>query len=184
MNDARPPEQTTRRHDAVPAVRRVQPRSSRPDGGPLWLGPLLGCSVGLCALIIVGVVIISRPFSAIQGTEQPLVVVTVTPTPTPRPTVTPLPTVTALPTPEPSPTPEGLFIGGDAIVSGTGSALRLRSDPGLQSTTLKTVTDGTRLLILEGPRDADGLRWWRLQDRTDGAEGWAAETYLTPATTP
>ena len=50
--------------------------------------------------------------------------------------------------------------------------------------TLKTVADGTRLLILEGPRDADELRWWRLQDRSDGAEGWAAETYLTPATTP
>jgi hypothetical protein len=54
----------------------------------------------------------------------------------------------------------------------------------LQSTTLKTVIDGTRLLILEGPREADGLRWWRLQDRADGAEGWAAETYLTPPTTP
>ena len=86
--------------------------------------------------------------------------------------------------PAPTATPEGLFTGGDAIVSGTGSALRLRSDPGLQSTTLKTVTDGTRLKILEGPREADGLRWWRMQDPSDGAEGWAAETYLTPAAGP
>lgn len=114
---------------------------------------------------------------------MPLVVVTVTPTPI-VPTATPRPTDVPQPTPAPTATPEGLFAGGEAIVSGTGSALRLRSDPGLQSTTLKTVSDGTRLKILEGPREADDLRWWRMQDQSDGAEGWAAETYLTPATTP
>ncbi len=177
MNNARSPEGTTQ------TVRRVQARSSRPSGGPLWLGPLLGCFTGLCALVVIGIIIITRPFSTAQHPEQPLVIVTVTPTPfVPTPTLRP--TVTPLPSPEPTVTPEGLFIGGDAIVTGTGSALRLRSDPGLQATTLKTVTDGTRLLILEGPREADGLRWWRLHDRSDGAEGWAAETYLTPATTP
>jgi hypothetical protein len=111
-----------------------------------------------------------------------LVVVTVTPTPI-VPTATLRPTDVPQPTPAPTATPEGLFAGREAIVSGTGSALRLRSDPGLQSTTLKTVADGTRLKILEGPREADGLRWWRLQDQSDGAEGWAAETYLTPAAT-
>jgi hypothetical protein len=95
-----------------------------------------------------------------------------------------VPTATPLPTPVPSPTPQGLYIGGAAIVSGTGSALRLRSDPGLQTTTLKTITDGTRLQILEGPRQADGLIWWRLRDPSDGAEGWAAQTYLVPSTIP
>ena len=95
--------------------------------------------------------------------QVPLVVVTVTPTPI-------VPTATLRPTDVPQPTlrrrqrQEGLFVGGEAIVSGTGSTLRLRSDPGLQSTTLKTVSDGTHLKILEGPRDADDLRWWRMQD--------------------
>ena len=177
MSEARPPNQTTQH------VRRVQARSSRLSGGPLWLGPLVGCFTGLCALVGIGVIIIARPFASARGVEPPLFVATVTATPF-VPTPTAPPTVMPLPTPQPSPTPEGLFSGGAAIVSGTGSALRLRSDPGLQSTTLKTVTDGTRLLILEGPREADGLRWWRLQDQADGAEGWAAETYLTPATTP
>jgi hypothetical protein len=37
------------------------------------------------------------------------------------------------------------------------------------------------LKILEGPRDADDLRWWRLHDPADGAEGWAVEKYLIPA---
>jgi hypothetical protein len=173
MSATPPPEPTTQ------TIRRVQPRSQRPSGGPLWLGPAIGCLTGLCAVIAIGAVIVLRPAQN-SAVQVPLVVVTTTPTPI-VPTATLRPTDVPRPTPAPTATPEGLYVGGEAVVSGTGSALRLRSDPGLQSTTLKTVTDGTRLKILEGPRDADNLRWWRMQDPTDGAEGWAAETYLTPA---
>ena len=175
MSETPPPEVTTQ------TIRRVQPRSQRTSGGPLWLGPLLGCVTGLCVVIAIGALIVFRPITGDGTVQVPLVVVTATPTPV-VPTATLRPTDVLPPTLAPTATPEGLFIGGEALVSGTGSALRLRSDPGLQSTTLKTVTDGTRLKILEGPRDADDLRWWRMQDPTDGAEGWAAETYLTPAT--
>ncbi len=177
MSAAPPPEPTTQ------TIRRVRPRSQRPSGGPFWLGPVLGCLTGLGVVIVIGVMIALRPVKGDAAVQVPLVVVTVTPTPI-VPTPTLRPTDVPQPTPAPTATPEGLFIGGEAIVSGTGSSLRLRSDPGLQSTTLKTVTDGTRLKILEGPRDADNLRWWRMQDPSDGAEGWAAETYLTPATGP
>jgi hypothetical protein len=174
MSEAPLPEPTTQ------TIRRVRSRSQRPSGGPLWLGPALGCLLGVCAVISVGALIVTRPLQSNNAMQVPLVVVTVTPTPI-VPTATLRPTDVPQPTLAPTATPEGLFVGGEAIVSGTGSALRLRSDPGLQSTTLKTVSDGTRLKILEGPRDADNLRWWRMQDPTDGAEGWAAETYLTPA---
>lgn len=177
MSSSLTPEPTTQ------AVRRVTARSQRPSGGPLWLGPLLGCLAGLCAVVTVGALIVFRPFKGTGAVESPLVVVTVTATPI-IPTVTPRPTTIPSSTLAPTITPDGLYIGGSAIVAGTGSALRLRSDPGLQATTLKTVSDGVRLKILEGPRDADGLRWWRMQDQSDGAEGWAAEKYLTPATTP
>jgi hypothetical protein len=146
----------------------------------LWLGPAIGCATGLCAVIAIGALIVLQPLKSNEGVQVPLVVVTATPTPI-VPTATLRPTDVPPSTLAPTATPEGLFVGGDAVVSGTGSALRLRSDPGLQSTTLKTVTDGTRLKILEGPREADDLRWWRMQDQSDGAEGWAAETYLTPA---
>jgi hypothetical protein len=146
----------------------------------LWLGPAIGCATGLCAVIAIGALIVLQPLKSNEGVQVPLVVVTATPTPI-VPTATLRPTDVLPSTLAPTATPEGLFVGGDAVVSGTGSALRLRSDPGLQSTTLKTVTDGTRLKILEGPREADDLRWWRMQDQSDGAEGWAAETYLTPA---
>jgi hypothetical protein len=134
-------------------------------------------------VIGLGAIIIAQPFKTGQAVQSPLVVVTVTPTPF-VPTATLPPTAIPTVTPLPSPTPEGLFVGGQALVRGTGSALRLRSDPGLQATTLKTVIDGTRLIILEGPREADELRWWRMQDPSDGAEGWAAETYLTPGGQP
>ncbi len=177
MSATPPAEPTTK------TIRRVQARSQRPSGGPLWLGPALGCVTGLCLVVAIGALIALRPIQGNEAVQVPLVVVTVTPTPV-VPTATLRPTDVPQPTPAPTATPEGLFVGGQAIVSGTGSALRLRSDPGLQSTTLKTVTDGTRLKILEGPREADSLRWWRMQDPSDGAEGWAAETYLTPAAGP
>jgi hypothetical protein len=177
MSAASPPEPTTQ------TIRRVQPRSQRPSGGPLWLGPALGCLTGLCVVLGVGALVTLRPLQESAAVQVPLVVVTVTPTPI-VPTATLRPTDVPQPTPAPTATPEGLFPGGEALVSGTGSALRLRSDPGLQSTTLKTVADGTRLKVLEGPREADNLRWWRMQDQSDGAEGWAAETYLTPVAAP
>jgi hypothetical protein len=184
MSVTPPPEPTTKVVRRV-QTRRVKARSQRQSGGPLWLGPTLGCLAGLCAVIAIGGLIAFRPLKGSTTVESPLVVVTVTPTPviptaTARPTVALAPPVTIAPTA----TPEGLYVGGSVIVAGTGSALRLRSDPGLQSTTLKTVSDGVRLKILEGPRDADELRWWRLQDPSDGAEGWAAEKFLTPATAP
>ncbi len=164
------------------AIRRVQARSRRPTGAAWWLGPLIGLLAGACSLIGVGALISARPFASPTSDLPTALVITITPSP-----IVPTPTLSVTvtpPTPLASPTPQGLYVGGYALVTGTGSALRLRSDPGLQSTTLKTVTDGTRLKILEGPRDADDLTWWRLEDPTDGAQGWAAEKYLTPDTNP
>lgn len=161
----------------------MQARSRRPTGAAWWLGPAIGLLIGACGLIGVGVLIGARPFAATPAVVQPTaLVITVTPSP-----IVPTPTLSVTqppPTPIASATPQGLYVGGYTIVTGTGSALRLRSDPGLQSTTLKTVIDGTRLKLLEGPRAADDLTWWRLEDPTDGAQGWAAERYLTPDTTP
>ncbi len=138
---------------------------------------LVGGAIGLCGVI--GLVVLvglggSNPASEARPTA---IVVTVTPSPiVPTPTLSP---------PPPAPAPDRLYVGGQAQVAGTqGDGLRLRSDPGLQTTTLKTVLDGARLLILDGPRDVDGITWWRLRDLSDGAEGWAAQLYLIPAGEP
>jgi hypothetical protein len=166
-------------------VRRVQARARRPGGAVWWLGPLIGLVLGACGLIGFSGLIGLKPLSSATGAPPTARVITITPSPViPTPTLAPAALPIASPPAIASPTPAGLYIGGGAVVAGTGSSLRLRSDPGLQSTTLKTVDDGTRLKILEGPREADGLTWWRLEDAADGAQGWAAEKFLTPATTP
>jgi hypothetical protein len=139
---------------------------------------LVGGAIGVCGLIGF-VILVGLGAPAVPDTARPTaIVVTVTPSPV-------VPTATPPPAPPPSPTPEGLYLGGQAQVFGTdGDSLRLRSDPGLQTTTLKTVPEGARLEILDGPRDVDGLTWWRLRDLADGAEGWAAQLYLAPVTSP
>jgi hypothetical protein len=139
---------------------------------------LIGGALGVCVVISCALWIgLGGP--ARSSTALPTaLVVTVTPTPI---VPTPLPS----PSTPPTSTPEGLYVGGYVQVSGTqGDALRLRADPGLQTTTLKTVPDGARLLILDGPRDADGFTWWRLRDPSDGAEGWGAQLYLIPTSGP
>ncbi len=164
-------------------MRRVQARARRPGGAIWWLGPLFGLMLGACVLLGFSGLIGLKPLSNATGAPPTALVITITPSPV-IPTPTLLSAQVAPTLVIASPTPPGLYIGGGAIVAGTGSSLRLRSDPGLQSTTLKTVDDGTRLKILEGPRDADGLTWWRLEDASDGAQGWAAAKFLTPATSP
>ena len=68
------------------------------------------------------------------------------------------------------------------MVSGAGAKqLRLRVGPGLTYETLQTLKDGTHLTVLEGPEQADGYKWWRVQT-DDGQEGWVAGDWLVPVT--
>jgi tetratricopeptide (TPR) repeat protein len=55
-----------------------------------------------------------------------------------------------------------------------GDRLNLRSGPGLTFDILEKLERDSRLILLEGPRRADGLAWWRVQT-VDGVEGWAVE---------
>src|SRR5512141_2263882 len=112
MSSSPPPEQTTQ------TVRRVKARSQRPSGGPLWLGPTLGCLAGLCALVAIGVLIAFRPFKGTNVVASPLLVVTVTATPI-VPTATARSTAAPVATIAPTPTPAGLYIGGITIITGT-----------------------------------------------------------------
>jgi hypothetical protein len=162
--------------ESRPPIRRItHTRAGLPLEWSLLSAVLIGGAIGACAVIGLALWLGARGSAQSQIAWPTAAVVTVTPTPI-------APTPTASPAPPALPTPDSLFVGGYAQVSGTGGdALRLRADPGLQTTTLKTIPDGARLLILDGPRDADGIIWWRLRDPSDGAEGWAAELYLAPA---
>ncbi|HZB96077.1 MAG TPA: SH3 domain-containing protein [Herpetosiphonaceae bacterium] len=107
------------------------------------------------------------------------------PTHTPRPTLVP-PTPQSSPTVQPSasPTPPpGLAPNNSAIVSGTGRALLLcRKEPGTDKPVVARLPEGKIVKLLEGPKEANGLQWWRIE--VDGKSGWSAEPFLKPAPTP
>ncbi|MGC8839235.1 MAG: SH3 domain-containing protein [Anaerolineae bacterium] len=91
----------------------------------------------------------------------------------------PPPTVPG-PTPSPSPAPPRVEVGGWVQVQGTeGEDLRLRAAPGLGGETIALVQEGTLLRVLEGPVEADGYTWWRVQSPEDQT-GWAAGQWLAP----
>ncbi len=97
----------------------------------------------------------------------PTVVASAMPTsaPTARPSATPRPTIT--PTVAPV-----LAIGGRArLVNLNGAPLRAREAPGLTQV-VGRIPEGTEVNILEGPADADGYTWWRVEGA--GTSGWVA----------
>jgi hypothetical protein len=83
------------------------------------------------------------------------------------------------------PTPEteaaGLAaIAQDAVVkvTGTGKAgLNLRNKATKSAGILGTMPEGTELTVVGGPKQADGLVWWKLRT-ADGKEGWGAADFL------
>lgn len=89
----------------------------------------------------------------------------------PAPTRTP---IFSTATPPPTATPLALHVGGLARVVGTGGRpLRGRESPGLQSPVTAAFPEGEQVRLVEGPVDADGYTWWRIEGQS-GA-GWSAQ---------
>ena len=87
----------------------------------------------------------------------------------------------AVPTPPDSLSEPGqLSVGITARVAKTnGSNLRIRSKPSPQAAIVARLAEGTRVTILEGPAEYEGLVWWKV--RTEAVEGWCAADFLVPA---
>jgi uncharacterized protein YgiM (DUF1202 family) len=86
---------------------------------------------------------------------------------------TPLPTPTVLAAPE----PERL------LVNGSGSpAVNMRSEPGTNSGVVKSVRDGTEVVVIGTDRESDGRIWRNVQD--GDTPGWIVSTALRPVPTP
>jgi hypothetical protein len=150
------------------------PRQTRARGQrklPLW--PL----AVILLLIAVVLITLRNPFTP---PTQPTVEVTPTVTPA-LPTTVPSPTATSTPRPTPTPSvPTEIKVNGYVkVVGAEADALSYRSGPGLDYARLTIVKDGTTLKVLEGPEEADGYTWWRLEDE-DGFIGWAADDWLEP----
>ncbi|MBN2304112.1 MAG: SH3 domain-containing protein [Anaerolineae bacterium] len=101
--------------------------------------------------------------------------------PTAIPQVQPSATV-PLPTPVPSPSlPPGEFrIGARVQVVGVeGSGLNVRASAGYDGSPRFLAHDEEVYVLVDGPQDADGLEWWRIEDPNDAERfGWAARNYL------
>lgn len=68
-----------------------------------------------------------------------------------------------------------LSVDQQAVVYTTeGDRLNLRSGPGLSFDILDKLSRDTVVTLIEGPKRADGLAWWRVKT-ADGQEGWAVE---------
>ena len=100
--------------------------------------------------------------------------------PTPAPALvvaTRLPTRTpifATPTLEPTPTPVTLQIGALAQVTNIDKAvLRGRKEPNLKAATSAAFKQDEQVRILDGPTEADGFRWWKVEGPS--GTGWSAE---------
>jgi hypothetical protein len=108
-----------------------------------------------------------------------------TPTGFGDPTATVPPKPTDIP-PTPLPT-DVLIANGWAEVTGTGSALLVRGEPSRQAGRVGRLPDGSKVHIVEGPNEAGGLQWWRI-DRFDPADpaksGWVSGQYLKPIPPP
>ena len=162
-------------YEEVPRQRRA--RKGR-RGLPLW--PL----VVLVLLIAVVFISLWNPFTpSTQPTVEILPTATpALPTPVPFPTATPTPKPTYTPTPSvPTEIGVGVYV---KVVNTDADGLRFRYGPGLNTVTKKFVKDGAILKVLDGPEEADGLTWWRMEDPAEADEdlkiGWAADEWLEP----
>lgn len=166
-------------------------RAARPPQKPIVLGMgrdrliLLGAIVILLATVIGGSVWLAMRNSA---ANQPVVVPTATLAPQPSPTgfgdptstVPPAPTATALPVP-----PAGT-IGINGWVKPT-SNVKLRDAPTTGGKALLTLTTDQTAHVVDGPVDANGYTWWKVDhyDPSDPtAAGWCAGEFLTATEPP
>ncbi len=69
-----------------------------------------------------------------------------------------------------------IAVGADAMVFQAEDCLRVRAAPTTSASVASCQIDGTRGRVIDGPVDADGETWWRLESL-----GWASSSYLVPA---
>jgi len=131
-------------------------------------------------VLLTGLTLACGSFSARPGSEPtPWPTATARPptaTATPRPptpTVTPVPPTPTPPPPTPTLSPNKMAPGQPArVVARTG--VNIRQDPTTKGRLLGRFGAGVLVQVLQGPVQADGFTWWRLDDQ-HGKVGWAAD---------
>ena len=75
----------------------------------------------------------------------------------------------------PTPTqPPAITLGSRVIIVGN-QGINIRNNFGTESGVVKVANPGEEYVIMDGPRQSNGLNWWQLSDPVSGVTGWAAE---------
>jgi uncharacterized protein YgiM (DUF1202 family) len=135
-----------------------------------------------------GAASLGTPAPAPQATPAFVVQDPITPATVPITTPVPLnpvaPVADATPSTPPTGGGSGLAPGAAALVTAP-NGLNLRQTASSAGTLIIQLATGKTVTVLEGPSQADGFTWWRV-DAGDGQSGWVAQgdsetVWLTPA---
>jgi hypothetical protein len=153
----------------------------------LWVA--LGLLLGILLLAVVaGVGLFTRQSVVTGGQASPIITIVPLPTATQvPPTLMPSATADITPTRIPPPQLEGTFLPGDLVtIFGTaGDGLRLRNQPGLDSTIAFLGVENEVFEVSSGPNEQDGYEWWYLVNPYNPEKsGWAVGNYLRRTDTP
>lgn len=169
------------------------PKPGRTRGAIPWLWVGIGFVMTLLsawlAIWLISLFLVRPPLPAAGPPPATIIRLTAPataePTPTGQlPTPTPIPTLTPVPTPDRAVAPEAVTAGFFAAVVGTdGIGVSVRAGSSTANEILSVAAEGSVLLILDGPVENGGFRWWQVQ-LADGTQGWAVERFLTPAAEP
>ncbi len=153
-----------------------------------WLGmglllTLIGC---ITAAFLLSAYLRQPPPS--DSPQATIIILTAPPLPTdtigPAFPPTPIPTFTPIPTPDAAIAPPDVTIGFYAAVANTdGLGVTVRGGPSTQNVAVLIAEEGTVMLVLGGPEEADNFSWWQVQLQ-DGTEGWVVDNFLEPAAAP
>ena len=149
----------------------------------------LGLFLGILLLAAgAGVGFLTRQSSAVGGQATPILTIVPLPSATQVPP-SPMPSATAdvTATPIPPPQLEGTFLPGDLVtIFGTaGDGLRLRNQPGLDSTIAFLGVENEVFEVSSGPNEQDGYEWWYLVNPYNPEKsGWAVGNYLRRTDSP
>jgi len=157
----------------------------------LWLGmgivmTIIGCAA---AYFLLQSWLLRPPESPGDPFAATVIVLTAPPSPTMEPTSslmppTPMPTFTPIPTPDTAVAPDELTAGYYAVVANTDNlGLTLRGGPSTRNVVVDIVDEGTVVLVLGGPEEAENFQWWQLR-LDNGLEGWAVANFLEPSAEP
>jgi hypothetical protein len=84
---------------------------------------------------------------------------------TPASQITPTPTVTA-----------GILGKTGKVMGLGGGSLNVRQDAGINAKVIARLTEGDRVRLLDGPKDADGQKWYQIE--VGGQMGWVSQKFI------